>query len=57
MPHFENLHDAIAHYSVMAHEATHWMGAPQRLNRDMKGRFGNEVYAREELLPKLGAAF
>ena len=35
----------------------HWVGAPHRLNRDLKGRFGDESYAAEELIAELGAAF
>jgi antirestriction protein ArdC len=57
MPHFENFRDAIAYYAVLAHEVTHWTGAPPRLNRDLKGRFGDESYAGEELVAELGAAF
>ena len=35
----------------------HWSGASSRLDRDMKGRFGDESYAMEELVAELGAAF
>lgn len=44
-------------YSVAFHELTHWTGAKDRLNRDFKGRFGDESYAFEELIAELGAAF
>jgi antirestriction protein ArdC len=57
MPEFEAFVDPISYYSTLAHEATHWTGAPSRLNRDLSGRFGNEAYAAEELLAELGAAF
>jgi antirestriction protein ArdC len=57
MPNFENFREAIAYYSVLAHEATHWTGAKARLDRDLSGRFGNEAYAAEELVAELGAAF
>ena len=44
-------------YSTLAHEHTHWTGHESRLNRDLKGRFGSESYAMEELCAELGAAF
>ena len=36
---------------------THWTGHPSRCARDLKGRFGEEAYAAEELVAELGAAF
>lgn len=45
------------YYSVLAHELTHWSGADKRLNRMLKGRFGDQAYAMEELVAELGAAF
>ena len=39
----------------MKHETTHWSGAESRLSRDLKGRFGDEAYAAEELVAELGA--
>lgn len=36
---------------------THWTGHKSRLARDFSGRFGNEAYAREELVAELGSAF
>lgn len=57
MPPFEVFQDPIAYYSTLAHEATHWSGHPSRLDRDLKGRFGTESYAAEELVAELGAAF
>ncbi len=57
MPEFEAFVDPVSYYSTLAHEATHWTGAPSRLNRDLSGRFGNEAYAAEELVAELGAAF
>ena len=44
-------------YSTLAHEHTHWTGHSTRLDRDLKGRFGSESYAMEELCAELGAAF
>ena len=44
------------YYSVFAHEITHSTGNGNRLNRDMKGRFGDQAYAFEELVAELGSA-
>jgi len=53
----KSLQIAIAYYSTLAHEATHWSGHPSRLDRDLSGRFGSEAYAAEELIAELGAAY
>lgn len=39
------------------HEAAHWSGASQRLNRDLSGRFGSAAYAQEELRAELASVF
>ena len=39
------------------HELTHWTGHKSRLDRDKKGKFGDPLYAFEELVAELGAAF
>lgn len=57
MPPFQAFRDAIAYYATLAHEATHWTGHASRLARDLRGRFGEEAYAVEELVAELGAAF
>ena len=57
MPPFNAFKEPLFYYSVLSHESTHWAGAEHRLNRDMKGRFGTEAYAMEELVAELGAAF
>jgi len=44
-------------YRTALHELTHWTGHKTRLARDFSGRFGNEAYAREELVAELGSAF
>jgi antirestriction protein ArdC len=36
---------------------THWSGAKHRLDRDFSKRFGDEAYAREELVAEMGSAF
>ena len=46
-----------AYYATALHEVAHWTGAESRLNRDLKGRFGSESYACEELIAELAAAF
>jgi antirestriction protein ArdC len=44
-------------YSTLLHELAHWTGAPGRLNRDMRSRFGSASYAAEELVAEMSAAF
>jgi antirestriction protein ArdC len=40
------------------HELTHWTRHETRLDRDFsKKRFGDQSYAREELVAELGSAF
>lgn len=55
MPPFDTFKTVEGYYSVLAHEATHWTGP--RCGRDLKGRFGDQSYAMEELVAELGAAF
>lgn len=43
--------------STLLHELAHWTGHTTRLARDMKGRFGDESYAFEELVAELSSAF
>lgn len=57
MPSFDAFKEPLFYYSVLCHETTHWTAAPQRLNRNLSGRFGSEAYAAEELVAELGAAF
>ncbi|WP_033577462.1 ArdC family protein [Dickeya chrysanthemi] len=49
--------DAANFYATGLHELVHWSGARARLNREMKGKFGSEGYAFEELIAELGSAF
>ena len=46
-----------AWYGVLGHEATHWTGAPHRLNREFGKRFGDHAYCFEEACAEIGAAF
>ena len=57
MPPFAAFRDPVAYYATLAHEATHLTGHPSRCARDLRGRFGEEAYAAEELIAELGAAF
>lgn len=58
IPPFESFVDPQAYYATLAHECTHWTRHPSRLNRDFgRRRWGDEGYAREELVAELGAAF
>jgi antirestriction protein ArdC len=57
MPAFEAFKGADHFYNVALKELTHWTGHRSRLDRDLKHRFGERVYAAEELIAELGAAF
>ncbi|MES2894989.1 MAG: zincin-like metallopeptidase domain-containing protein [Pseudomonadota bacterium] len=58
MPPFEAFCDPQAYYATLAHECVHWTRHPSRLDRDLgRKRWGDEGYAREELVAELGAAF
>lgn len=58
MPVFECFCSPEAYYATLAHELTHWTKHPKRLDRDFgRRKWGDEGYAREELVAELGAAF
>jgi antirestriction protein ArdC len=58
LPPFVAFEDAESYYATLAHELTHWTKHPSRLDRNLGGkRFGDEGYAREELVAEIGAAF
>ena len=58
MPPFETFHDAESYYATLGHETTHWTRHPLRLDRDLgRKRYGDDGYAREELVAELGSAF
>ena len=58
MPSSMFFRDAESYYSTLAHEMTHWTKHPARLDRDLgRRKFGDEGYAREELVAEIGAAF
>jgi len=58
LPPLEAFKDKESYYGTALHELTHWTGHRNRLARDFGGkRFGDEGYAREELVAELGSAF
>jgi antirestriction protein ArdC len=58
MPAYEDFKNADSYYSTIFHELIHWTGKCGRTDRkDKWSWFGDEAYAREELVAELGAAF
>jgi antirestriction protein ArdC len=58
LPPFEAFRDTESYYTTLAHEMTPWTCHPSRLDRDFgRKTFGDEDYAREELVAELGSAF
>jgi antirestriction protein ArdC len=58
MPCFESFRSADAYCATLAHELTHWTKHESRLDRKFGvKKFGDEAYAREELVAELGTAF
>ncbi|MFP7675135.1 ArdC family protein [Marivita sp. S0852] len=58
MPFFESFKSPESYYATLAHEITHWTNHASRLDRDFgRKQWGDEGYAREELVAELGAAF
>jgi len=58
MPPIESFKTVEDYYAVLAHEVTHWTKHPKRLNRDFgRKQWGDEGYAKEELVAELGACF
>lgn len=53
----ENHSATDAWYATLFHELIHWTGHPQRLNRERHRKFGDKVYANEELIAEMGSAF
>ena len=49
--------EQINYYRTCFHELGHWTGHASRLNREFKGRYGSQPYAREELVAELASAF
>lgn len=58
MPPFECFYSALNYYSCLSHEMVHWTRHPKRLDRDFgRKHFGDEGYAKEELVAELGSCF
>lgn len=58
MPPFIAFKDKESYYATLAHEMIHWTKHPKRLNRDFDQKtWGDEGYAREELVAEIAAAF
>lgn len=57
MPVAESFGDEAAYWSTLVHEHVHWTSHPQRCDRQLGKRFGDDAYAAEELIAELGAAF
>lgn len=57
MPYPQDFKTLEGYRATLYHELTHWTGHKARCNRDFSGRFGNQAYAREELIAELGGAF
>lgn len=58
MPFIDAFKDGESYYATLTHELTHWTKHKDRLNRDF-GRvvWGDEGYAKEELVAEIGSAF
>lgn len=57
LPHKAAFADPASYYATAFHELAHWTGNESRLDRTLKGRFGDPRYAFEELVAELSAAF
>ena len=57
MPPFEAFKGAHPFYSTLFHEMGHATGHKSRLDRQLKGKFGDREYAAEELIAELTSAF
>ena len=58
MPVIEAFRDAESFYATLAHESAHWTKHSSRLDRDFgRKSWGDEGYAREELVAELSSAF
>ena len=58
MPPFESFKDRESYYATILHELIHATSHKSRLDRSFNAkRFGDNGYAREELVAELGAAF
>lgn len=56
LPELKQFESSEAYYAAAFHELTHSTGHESRLDRGLKGDFGDEPYAKEELVAEFGAA-
>lgn len=56
LPVFEQFPDGKEFYYTALHEMAHSTGSSSRLNRNLKGAYGTEQYAHEELIAELSSA-
>ncbi len=57
LPEPETFDSAEGFAGTSLHELAHWSGAKKRLDRDLSGRKGSTLYAKEELRAELASAF
>lgn len=57
LPKRENFRSPEDFYSTALHEMAHSTGHPDRMNREMGGKFGSEKYAKEELRAEIASMF
>ncbi len=57
VPRPEAYFEPINWHRTALHELSHWSGAAHRLGRDLSGAFGSKLYAKEELVAEISAAF
>ncbi len=57
MPNKEQFFSEEEYDSTLLHELCHSTGHPDRLNRDLSGRFGSQKYAKEELRAEIASSF
>lgn len=57
MPPKGSFNDPVGYYSVLGHEHIHWTGTAARCDRTFGAYFGDNLYALEELVAEMGAAF
>ncbi len=57
MPHISDFISNEDYFSTLFHELTHWTGHESRLDRLETAHFGDESYAKEELVAEFGSAF
>jgi len=55
MPNMDQFKEEAHYWATIAHEAIHWTGATNRLNRTRGKLYGDESYAMEELVAELGS--